>query len=405
MSDSIFNRSTASDYLKVKYAPAGLVILNSRTDALKRLPKRIEKFGDAFEQSVQLSLAVSAGSGEFFPDAVVEKTEKVRFDAKRLYATGVIDRYLTKTAVGGETAFIDSKKHKFEQVQKGFAWNIERQLFTLAADGLGTVASVVDTDPTFVVTVTAASFKPFNWEVGMKINFGTSLEKFTLTVVDKPNLKITVTRDVGGVTTPTAADVMFMQNSKDAELVSFADVLSATSGSLYGVPVQDRWQADQQTGLGQTITEELLDNAVLDIADLTGSMSDDSTSDIILHTSSWKILKSQQEGLKTYTIPNSNVPKALQASLGLTALQYFSPVTSNPVPIYTSRFMKTDEVFGLNFKRAKMMMVHNPMFFDDDGSVLNRTPDRRDTWEFIYGMYAEMYMQPAYQFLLSGLTS
>lgn len=403
MSDTVFNRTNAENYLKTTYGPAGVVILNSRTPTLKRMSKPIAKFGKAFEESVELSIGVGVGAGEYYPDAGVEKVERVSFEPKRMYATGVIDRLLARTAVGRETAFIDSQKHKFKRAQEGFAWNVERMLYTLSTAGLGTVDSVVDTDPIFAVTITSASWKQYNFEVGIKLNFGSNTEKFTITAVNRSTRVVTVTRD-SGVYVPAASDVVYMQNSKDNEIVSIPDVLKATSGTLYGITVQDRWQAHQQSNVAQTIDEELIDNAVLDTQDITGATEGDSITDIVVHNKQWKILKSQQVGLKTYVVPNSNVPKQLRASLGLTALQYFSPVHQGPTPIYTSRFMLESDMFGLNMKRMMLKLVHNPMFFDDDGGILRKAQNRRDEWEFVYGAYGENYMYPAYHFWVGGLT-
>lgn len=406
MGDTVFNRTNAGDYLKRTYGPAGVVIFNSRTPTLKRIPKVTKPYiGERFEEVVEFSIGVGVGCGEEYPDAGVEKTGKVFLGAKRTYAVGVIDRMLSRTAVGGETAFIDSKKHKYKRVQEGYAWNWERFLWTRSTEGLGTVDAVTAADPNYTVSITADSWRRYQFEIGTKVNFGASLEKFTITNVDYDNRIIYTQRDTAGVTTPTAGDVIYMQNSKDAEPVSIPDVCRATSGTLYGLEVgtAGKWKAHQQLDVDQTMDEELLDNAVLDLQDKTGATESDTTTDIVMHNTAWKSLKAKAVGLKMYNFPNMQVPKKYEAVFGLNALAYTSPVSLGLVPIYTSRFIHTDEVFGLNMNRARILQVHAPMFFDDDGGVLRKTPDRKDHWEFVFGTYAEHFMYPDYQFYISGV--
>lgn len=408
MSSVTFDTTKASNYLKSKFGDPGVTIYNSFSPTLAMLPKDYDWQGGNFEEAIAISMGVGVGSGSTLPDAAVEQVVRVNFSDKNMYARSRIANKLIEKAVGGETAFIDAEKSRWEKLQKGWAWNIERCLFNDGSGQLGTITSVVNTDPTFVCTMTNSAsvpFKVFNFEVGILVNVNSpsGTDVFEVTGIDISTAatpKVTLRRQSGSQV-PAGTNVIYMQNSYNNDILGFKSVTDIGAGvSLYGVTTQYRWMPHQQLNIAQTIDEELIDNAVLDIEANCGEGIDY----IVTARKQWKILKSSNVGLKRYLVPNPNVPDKFAARFGFTALEYYSPVGSKLVPIAYSRFCEDDRMTLLNTKKCKLKHTSKPHFFDRDGTVFMRTPDNKDDLEARWVAYMELFMYPTYHGVITGLS-
>lgn len=411
MASTVFNMTTASNYLKTKYGPAGQLMYNSNYPVSGLLEKDYDWKGGNFEEPIVLSQGVGVGSGAKLPEAGVEKTTKVSFADKNVYARAVISNKLIEKAVGGESAFIDAYKDKWEKTQKGFSWFVEMCLhaYKASAPGSGALGTLTTTitgsgtsaDP-WICPVTAATWKQFNWEAGILVNCGTYADVYEVAAITPATPSISLVRTTGdaGTHTPTSGDVVYMQNSKDVAILSIPDVLLATSSTLYGANVGYGWQAHQQLAVGTVVDEELIDNAVLDIEAQCGEGIDY----IFTSRKQWKILKSANVGLKRYQVDNPNVPAKFAAKLGFTALEYLSPVGSKVVPILYSRFMADDQMWLINKRRARIKHTNKPKWFERDGTVFLRTPDGLDNLEARFYSYMETYLYPTFHGIITGLS-
>jgi hypothetical protein len=314
-----------------------------------------------------------------------------------MYARARIANKLIEKAVGGESAFIDAQKHKWERTQRGFAWWVELSLHGSYTGALGTISSVVNADPVFTCTISSGTWKAFNFEVGILVNVASGTDIFEVTSVTRSSRTVVLTRQAG--TQVPGNEIIYMQNSKDVSLLSIPDVLLATSGSLYGVTVQDGWKAHQQLAVAVPIDEELIDNAVLDIEANCGEAPDW----IITSRKQWKVLKAANTNLKRIVIPNAGVPSKLAMALGFTALEYSSPAGNKAVPIMYSRFIEDDRVYLINKGRSKLKHCNAPRWFERDGTVFLRTPDNKDDLEARFYSYMENFMYPTYHGVITGL--
>jgi hypothetical protein len=287
-------------------------------------------------------------------------------------------------------------------MQKGYSF-MQELFFHGNGDGsLGTISSVTDADPVFTCVITDATWNEHKWQAGMLVNVGSSTDVFAITSTVKQSKTVVLTRQSGS-TDPAGADVVYLQNSKDAAPYGYEYLFGATYGStsLYGITAQDQWMPYKKAAGSATIDEEMIDDAVLDIEAKTGEGPN------WLQTSNiqWKILKSQNSDLKRYVVPNPNVPKKYAAKFGFMALEYCSPAGQKVIPIMYNRFVK-DSVFNLfNRDQAKIKHVAPPEFFDEDGVVFLRSGDKKDHYEAQYGAYCQTFFYPTYHGQISGLAT
>ncbi len=118
----------------------------------------------------------------------------------------------------------------------------------------------------------------------------------------------------------------------------------------------------------------------------------------------WKILKSDQVGLKRYSINNGNVPEKFAAKLGLTALDYCSPSANKTVPILYNRFWADDRLTAWSSEEARIRQTHDPEWFDEDGAIFLRTPDNKTDYEATWGNYQQLWLPPNAAAVITGLS-
>ena len=87
--------------------------------------------------------------------------------------------------------------------------------------------------------------------------------------------------------------------------------------------------------------------------------------------------------------------------LSFSGIQFMS--IDGPVGIFPERFVEDDRLYLLN--DAHIHIHHRPAFgwFDDDGTVLLRKASS-DAYEARYGGYLQIYINPCFHGVMSGLT-
>lgn len=403
MADVVFDRTAAANYLKRTYGKAGVALYNTKFPCMGMVAKEYGQLkGERFEESIELSLGVGIGCGDQYPDASIPNVQKCFFGSRNLYSTGMISRKLMKTATGGESAFIDSQKKVWADMQTGYAWLAEWSFHGDGTGAVGTISVVANADPTFTVTISAATWNQHNHQVGHLYNIGAAgLNVFRLTATNNATRQLTLVRQAGAEV-PAPADVIYMQNSRNAAPLGYEAIFGATFGvtSLYGVLTQDQWMPYvDANAAGLAFDEEMLDDAVMAIEDRTGEPIDW----ILTAPIQWKVLKAQSTNLKSYTVPNPNVPAKLSAKYGFNALEYASPAGEKTIPIMRSRFCRSTVCNLFNRSKIKVKHVHEPQFFDEDGTVFLRSPNKLDHYEAQFGSYQENFFYPTYHGQIQNL--
>lgn len=355
------------------------------TPLLSQIPKRFDLSGEDFRELAELSMGWGVGSGSL-PEASVKSTEQVVITEADIYARAKIDRKaIYKSKMGG--AFIDALADSVESTVRGFSWNVERQLMNDQTGALGTIDSggVSGSGP-YDCTISSATWKRANFEVGILVNVGTNSTLFKVTAVT-PSTRVVELTVATGTYTPVAADIIYMQGSKDNDLIGIKKVGDATSSTLYGVTVQDRWQAVQKDAGSAAISTELLDEQALEQLDYIGK----GPKIWLTSTTQWRKQSAQLEDQKRYAVLES---KVLKGKLSFKGLEYVGP--TGDAPIITSRFCEADRCYGLIPEDVQLRHLPGGGWMADDlagGKVWARETES-DSYEARYGYYMQAVIYP-----------
>lgn len=168
--------------------------------------------------------------------------------AKAVYSTTVLDNQSMKAARRAGTnlgAFEDATELSMQILKQSFQENIARQFFGDGTGDLGEIASVVTNSPgDYSVTITTGSFIEAHWILNDLLNIGNNQDLFLVSDINLSTRVIRVIRQ-NGSHVPLAGEKIYKQKSKDNEMFGLKGVCDTTSGSLYGVPVGYRWQAER----------------------------------------------------------------------------------------------------------------------------------------------------------------
>jgi hypothetical protein len=188
-----------------------------------------------------------------------------------------------------------------------------------------------------------------------------------------------------------------MQGSKDNDPYGIKGILDATSGSLYGVPVQRRWKAGAQEDAGGAgVTTDMMNSDMLKIQKSCGKVPNI----IVTSFTQFKKILNILEDQKQYTLE----PRAadLKGKVSFSGVEFMSAMGA--VPIFPERFVDDDRIYYINDNFIEAH--HRPDFgwFDDDGTVFLRTSSS-DSYEARYGGYYQNYIAPPFHGVRKNLAT
>ena len=266
-------------------------------------------------------------------------------------------------------------------------------------DGSTQVSGDGSSGTPYLVVINASYWKEANWEEQDFVNVGTETTTLRVAAVDPATRTVSLvgtsaTLAAASGSTATSAKI-YMQGSKDNDILSIPHILSRTSSTLYNISVARRWKAgvyEDSSSVGLTV--DMMNEDMLAIDRKTSK-----TPDLIVTSyTQYRKLLNQLEDKKTYELQ----PRAenLRGHFSFKAMAYESAV--GLVPIVFDRFVQDDAIFYLNTDYIELM--HRPDFgwFDDDGTVFLRSNDD-DAYEARYGGYMENYMPPNFHGFRYGL--
>jgi hypothetical protein len=192
-----------------------------------------------------------------------------------------------------------------------------------------------------------------------------------------------------------ASDKIYFENSKD-NAPSGLGILENTSGSSYGIShTNRRWQGNLIAAGGQGISEELLNRLVLDTRKRSGQ-------DIDLIVTSYLQYKKIKDFMSDHKrIQIDPEDQKLKGVISFSALLFDSD--AGPVPIIADRFCPDDKVYALNTSKIEFITAPGWGWFDDDNTIFLRR-DSSDTYQARYGGYGEIYIQPHFHGVITGLS-
>lgn len=384
-----FRGSRFESFFQTVYGKRADATYNTSYPMISRVRKTDNFTGKSFTDAVQLSRSGSVSSGSL-PDANEALIGNLVLTRKRTYAIYRIDRETLVTGVANQGAFDDSQKFAIKATIDSYMRNCQR---IICGNGtLGAIDSLTSSGSTHTCVITSATWKEANWEEGDFVNVASSGDRFEVTSVT-PSTRTVVLVNRNGSYIPVAADVVYMQKSKDNEPTGLETIFAATSGTLYGVDVQRRWQAFNLDASSAAISEAFLTRAILEMQKATGEAP---TAIYMSYVQARKFLdvlaKPQYELVRN---------KSGEYTASYSALSILTPVSPRPIPIFAERFIKDSEVFLLNEPRCEIKRAPKHGWFTEGG--LFRTVDGLDEYEARYGGYWEFYAQPSYQGRIYGL--
>lgn len=400
-----FSLSSASDLFKIKYGKLSENVYNSANVILGRAKKSYNFTGKQMNVAVPLSFSGGVGSGSL-PQANFASYTDAVLTAKKMYSVVQIDRESIKAAENDEGAFVRLTKHVVSKGVESWMRNMSRSLFNDGSGSLGvsTAAAAGGTAAAPTIVISAATFKEANFEekdyihIDSVANAYSTSNMWEITAVAPATRTITLARISGAVdlTGDSGAKSVYMQQSKNNDPAGFKGVCTATSGSLYGIPVARRWQSQQVAAGGAGLSTDLMNQVMLQVEKSCGKVPNL----IVTSYTQYRKLLNQLEDQKQYIVePRSS---ELKGKVSFKGVEFMS--TMGAVGVFAERFVEDDTMYFLNDNYIEIM--HRPGFgwFDDDGTVFLRN-NSLDAYDARYGGYLESYIPPAFHGILNGLAT
>ena len=391
-----FSLTTASNLFKIKYGKLSENTYNSANVLLGRVKKDFNFTGKRMDIAVPTSFAGGVGSGSL-PTPNYAAIQDAVITSKKMYSVIQIDRESIKAASQNEGAFVELTKYSVQKGVESWMRNMSRALFNDGTAALGTIqAGGVSGSGPWDVVISAATWKEANFEEKDYVNLTGALSAvFEITAV-VPSTRTVTLAAVSGSYTPVAGDVIYMQNSKDADPSGLKGVLDATSGTQYGITVGRRWQAGAQVAAGGAgLTTDLMNQVMLEVQRKSGKVPNL----IMCSFTQYRKLLNVLEDQKQYIVEPRSAE--LMGKVSFRGVEFMS--SAGPVGVFPERFIEDDRMYFLNDNFIQLH--HRPDFgwFDDDGSVFLRTSG--DAYEARYGGYLEAYIVPPFHGVISGLAT
>lgn len=419
-----FNLVDQSALFKEKYTKRSQNMYNSENVLQGRIKKLYNFTGRQDFVQTNLSFSGGVGAGRL-PKANAGKYEGAIITAKRVYATAVVEREAIYASKNDEGAFVRATAETVKKTVESHMRNASRILFgdgsSILGRGDGTTnvtGTGANGDP-YVVVISAASWKEFNWEERDYVQHVSTLAAFPantggaaeggqtetnlLEVVEVVPALRTVKLEgsspalalLTGVGPVLASSGFCMQKSYGVEptgIKSVFDITVAATGNLYNIPYQRRWSAFVKDAGGQGITPDLMNLMMLQVKKKSGKFPNM----IMSGFEQSRNLKNFMEDQKVYNLPNRN----LKGAPGFQGIEFVSD--NGAIGIFIERFADEDKLYFLN--DDFIACHHRPGFgwFDDDGTVFLRVTGE-DEYEARYGGYYDNFITPTFHGILYNL--
>jgi hypothetical protein len=390
------------------------------------LEGRIKKSNDFVgkQMNIETQLSFAGGYGaKLLPQGNPSLVEQAVITAKKHYSRVFVDREGLKAASSSKGAFQTYLAFPVKKTVEDYMRNMSRILF---GDGSGVLArGAGSTNVTgagssaspYVVVMRASDWNIANVEEKSIVQIVTGLAAgdnsggaaeggdsvtnlLTIVAVNKATRAISLVGTsshlaglVAGPSPLATTTGLVPQRSYNAEAQGLSGVLMKTSGTLYGLTVQRRWQATQVDAGASGIVVDMMNDVMLQVEQSFG----EAPNMIICNYNQYRKILAQLEDQKRYNLPNKNV----KGHLGFSGVEYMG--TSGSVGIFVDRFCPEDKIFFLNDKHIHR--YHRPggaEWFQDDKTVFLRTVDE-DVLEARYGAYMENFITPSAHGVLYNL--
>ena len=390
------------------------------------LEGRIKKSNDFVgkQMNIETQLSFAGGYGaKLLPNGNPSLVEQAVITAKKHYSRVFVDREGLKAASSSKGAFQTYLAFPVKKTVEDFMRNMSRINFGDGTgvlgrgDGATNVTGAGTSGNPYVVILRASDFNVANFEEKSIVQLVTGLNAgdnlggaaeggdaitnlLTISAVVKSTRAISLVGTsaalaalVAGPAALATTSGLVPQRSYLSEAQGLTGALMATSGTLYGLTVQRRWQATQVDAGASGIVVDMMNDVMLQVEQAFG----ESPNMIVCNYNQYRKILAQLEDQKRYNLPNKNV----KGHMGFSGVEYMG--TAGSVGIFVDRFCPEDKIFFLNDKYIHR--YHRPggaEWFQDDKTVFLRTVDE-DVLEARYGSYMEQFITPTAHGVLHNL--
>ena len=403
MANQPFSLTEAQALFKINYYKRSENLYNSANVTMARVKKKYDFTGRSRLITTTDSFSGGVGSGTL-PETNTAGYSEVTILAKKMYATCDFDRESIKAASDDAGSFVRGIKEITQKTVESYNRNASRALFGRGDGSLsnGDAATTVTGDgsvATPYLVKMGSQWKEANWEEKDYVNYDAEVTNLEVVAID-PATKVVslVGTSVGLAALAAVGPVLstkyfYMQGSKNNDPYGLYQVLTATSGTLYGKNVDRRWKAYQSALSGAGITSDKMNEVMLGVDKKVGK----SPNLILASYVQFRKMLNFLDDQKRYNVE----PRAtdLKGKISFTGVEFMS--VKGPVPIFTERFVEDDAVYFLNDNNIEIH--HRPGFgwFDDDGTVFLRKASS-DQYEGRYGGYLQNYIEPTFHGIITG---
>lgn len=375
-------------------------LLNRKTPASSIIMKNkdVEWVGDSYIAPVQYGAALGLGfraSGENLPTPVAARRGQAVLAAKSVYATAEYQRQAILASRNNKGAFAKATAANTKDAIDGFdLYMIERSFFGDGSGKLGEVGAVASgagtaADPWVLTMATTGTNGPkyirHYFPVGAKLDIYSSAGALQLTieVVGRTATNISAKAlSLSGDTAPAATDVFYWEGSKDNEFTGLLSLAPTSAGTLYGISqtTNPEYKGIVNNLAGATIV-------YADINDIVSDMEDELGASPNLGFCSHRTmarLKSQSEDQKRYGAET----KSSNGKIGFPGLEVMSG--GGAFSLIASQMCQNDEMWFLNKDYLQYVLRQDFGWFDDDGAILARDPNK-DIYGARYGGYGDLF--------------
>lgn len=416
-----FSLTEQSGLFLTKFQGRSANMYNSANILEGRIKKKYNFVGKQMNIETQLSFSGSVGA-KLLPLGNASKVEQAVITAKKVYGRVYVDRESLKAASSTEGAFQKYLAFPVKKTVESYMRNMSRILFSDGSsilgrgDGATNVTGNGSVGTPYVIVLRASDFNEAKLEekdfvqvvtgLGASNNLGGTAEGgdavtnlLEVVAVNPATRAISLVGTsahlaglVAGPSPLATTSGIAMQRSYLAEPQGLGGALTATSGTLYGLNVQRRWQATQVDAGGAGIITDMMNEVMLKTEKAFGQ----APKMIVMNYNQLQKILAQLEDQKVYNLPNRN----LKGALSFSGVEFMS--TRGPIPMFVDRFADEDKMYFLNDDFIER--IHRPDFgwFDDDGTTFLRIADS-DEYEARYGGYMENFITPSAHGILTNL--
>lgn len=420
MSTWTYSASTELNLMKTKYG----TIVDKQFNADNILFGRIKMMKDFVGDSITFPVVQSIGGGVAagsLPTASESKIGKVTLATKKLYAVVSVDRESMQASKTSEGAFVKFTKFPVKMAMKSFNRNLERMITRGDINGSGAlltgnasnntnVAGAGTTGSPYVIVFNAPSTYNLahaqQLEEGDLVNINsetTALEVVTIAEAGSgASYSLTISLvgtssrlgTLSGSAVFGASDIVYMQKSKDAELIGIDGVVSATAGSYKGITIGRRWKSYIKDASSAALSTDLLNEVIMNMKRTCGEQPEFLLASFKQYIALLNLLEDQ----KTYNLPARD--KKYKGQISFSGIEYLGP--QGAIPVFASRFIDDEKIYFLNTKYIELhLRPEGFVWFDEDGTVFLR--EATDSYEARYGGYGDLFINPHFQGLLDNL--